>query len=76
MNEYYASAGYNLLNAFSTTWHPNIEMLKEYQGFSFENISEYEVTKLIKDINVSKSSAYSEISSRLFKDAFRAFVGN
>ena len=74
MNEYYAMAGYNLLNSFNTTWQPNIDMFEEYPGFSFFDITEYEVTKLIKDINISKSSAYCEISSRLFKDAFSVMV--
>ena len=68
MNEYYASAGYNLLKDFSTTWQSI--GFGDYPGFVFENISEYEVTKLIKDIKISKSSAYSEIGTRLFKDAF------
>ena len=49
-------------------------MFEEYPGFSFFDITEYEVTKLIKDIDISKSSAYCEISSRLFKDAFSVMV--
>ena len=70
MNEYYASAGYNLLQNFNTTWTPNTEIYKDYGGFQFEEISEYEVVKLVKDIKISKSSAYKELSSKLFKDAF------
>ena len=45
-------------------------MFGDYSGFSFEILSEYEVCKTVKDIQISKSSAYSEISTRLFKDAF------
>ena len=70
MNKYYASAGYNSLNVFTITWSPNIEKFDTYQGFSFDDINEYEITKLVKEINISKSSAYDEISTRLFKDAF------
>ena len=70
MNEYYATAGFNLLKTFNTTWVPNNKIYKEYAGFRFEEISDYEVLKLINDIKISKSSAYQELSSRLFKDAF------
>ena len=70
MNEYYTSAGFNLLNSFNNTWQANGNLLGEYPGFKFSDISEYEVTKLVKDIKISKASAYAEISTRLFKDAF------
>ena len=70
MNEYYASAGYNLLNKFQNTWPPNVRMFGDYLGFSFSDINEYEVLKIVKEIKPSKSSAYSDISTRLFKDAF------
>ena len=70
MNEYYANAGPNLLKSFNARWVPNNNMFKEYEGFNFEEISEYEVLKLVKDIKISKSSAYAELGSRLFKDAF------
>ena len=74
MNEYYATAGYNLLQTFNTTWTPNNKMYKQYEGFRFEEISEYEILKLVKDIKISKSSAYKELSSRLFKDAFTILI--
>ena len=70
MNEYYASAGYNLLNSFNTPWSPNVKILKDYPGFHVDAIREYEVLKAIKEIKLSKSSAYPDISTRLFKDAF------
>ena len=35
MNNYYASAGFNLLNQFNTTWQPNIHLFGEYPGFNF-----------------------------------------
>ena len=68
MNEYYASAGYDL--KFDIPWHPNLAIFNNYDGLSFQNVTQYEVCKLIKDINISKSSAYTDISSRLLKDAF------
>ena len=74
MNQYYATAGYNLMHKFNTTWSPNNSMYKVYGGFQFEEISEYEVLKLVKDIKLSKSSAYKELSSRLFKDAFMILI--
>ena len=70
MNDYYASAGYDLLNGFNFPWHPNLEMFGQYPGLSFHEVSEYEVSKLIRDINISKSAAYTDISSKLLKDAF------
>ena len=63
--------GYNKLNySFNIPWHPNLEMFGDYEGLSFQNVTEYEVCKIKKDINVSESSAYKDISSKLFKDAF------
>ena len=70
MNNYYATAGYNLMKSFNTIWVPNTNMLHEYAGFTFEEITEYEVLKLVKDIQIGKSSAYRNLSSKLFKDAF------
>ena len=74
MNKYYATAGYNLMHKFNTTWSPNNSMYKVYEGFQFEEITEYEVLKLVKDIKISKSSAYTELSIRLFKDAFMILI--
>ena len=70
MNDYYATAGYQLMKSFNTIWVPNPNIIKEYDGFEFEEIAEYEILKLVKDIQIGKSSAYSNLSSRLFKDAF------
>ena len=73
MNEYHASAGYNILKSFNTPWSPNAKMYDNYLGFQFDTINEYEVLKILKEIRLSKSSSYSEKSStRLFKDAFEA----
>ena len=70
LNNYYASAGFDLSKEFHVPWHPNLAMFGDYPGFSFQNVTEYEILRLIKDINVSKSSAYTDISSKLLKDAF------
>ena len=70
MNDYYATTGYNLLNSFNTTWVPRNEIYRDYPGFHFEEITVYEVLKLVNEIKISKSSAYQELASRLFKDAF------
>ena len=34
MNQYYASAGFDLLDKFDTPWHPNLNMFGEYKGLS------------------------------------------
>ena len=49
-------------------------MYGDYPGFSFGEISDYEVLKLVKDMKISKSSAYSQHRSRLFKDAFLVLI--
>ena len=41
-----------------------------YDGLSFQNVTQYYEVKIIKDINISKSSAYADLSSKLLKDAF------
>ena len=74
INNYYASAGYDLLNKFDIPWHPNLAMFGDYDGLSFQSVTQYEVCKLIKEINISKSSAYTDISSRLLKDAFTVLI--
>ena len=70
LNNYYASAGFDLLNEFTIPWLPNLNMFGEYDGLSFQNVTEYEVCKIIKDIKISKSFAYADLSSKLLKDAF------
>ena len=42
------------------------------EDFSLEQISNEQVLKLVKDINITKSSGISDLSSKLLKEAFKA----
>ena len=71
MNNYYTNAGPELASIFTNSWSPSDCRIKTSHTFSFDIISEETVSKLIKNINISKSSAMGTLSSRLVKDAFQ-----
>ena len=69
INDYYINIGPSLAAKFPDSWSLD-ENIQYNESFSFETTTEYEILKLVKDIKLSKSSAFPEISTRLFKDAF------
>ena len=69
VNNYYINIGPSLANKFPNTWLWD-DNIQKNTNFSFEKITEYEISKLVIEIKLSKSSAFPEISTRLFKDAF------
>ena len=73
INNYYINIGPSLATKFPNTWQLD-DNIRHNESFSFENTNEYEILKLVKDIKLSKSSAYCEISTRLFKDAFEVLI--
>ena len=73
INNYYINIGPSLATKFPNTWQLD-DNIRHNESFSFENTNEYEILKLVKDIKLSKSSAYCEISTRLFKDAFEVLT--
>ena len=74
MNEYYTNAGPNLAKAFTNSWTSNDCIIREEHDFSFEFISEQAVSKLVKEIKISKSSAMGSLSSRILKDVFEVRI--
>ena len=73
INNYYVNVGPNLAEKFPNDWTLN-DVISGNELFRFSDTTEYEVLKLVKDIKISKSSAISEISTRLFKDAFEIII--
>ena len=73
MNKYFATIGSDLTRAFPVLTHPP----QNDFGDSLEQIttSEQEVLKLVKEINISKSSAIDNLSSKVLKDAFSSLIG-
>ena len=68
MNEYFATIGTKLAQTFPAITIP----VKTNFGNYLENFvtNNEEMVKLIKEINVSKSSAINNLSSKILKDAF------
>ena len=73
VNDYYVNVGPKLEEKFLNNWVLNPQMNRQNR-FAITPTSEYEVLKIVKDLKISKSSAYSEISTRLFKDAFEVII--
>ena len=71
MNDYYTNAGPNLASVFPDIWSTNTSTIKCTSKFSFAFITENVVSKLMRDIKISKSSAMGALSTRILKDAFQ-----
>ena len=56
---------------FPDTWNSNNCTVEKRLDFSFEFITEEVVSKLVRDIKISKSSAMGTLSTRLVKDVFQ-----
>ena len=72
MNDYYANIGAKLAEkAENVTWKAHAEFPKQAsEMFRFRIITEKECLTLIKQIDITKSSAITDINSRYLKDAF------
>ena len=72
LNDYYVNIGEVLAEKFgSNTWNPGANFPSQnMETFNFRIITEKESLSLIKQIDVSKSSAISEIKALFIKDAF------
>ena len=70
MNSYYINAGPNLAKEFDDTWTENDCNIETTGTFSFKLVTEDQIIKLIKNIDISKSSALENLSSRILKDSF------
>ena len=74
LNESYTNAGPLLAEKFSNNWSEDKSGRKVKSNFSFSRISEYQVSKIVKDIKIFKSCAIDNLSLRLLKDAFSVLV--
>ena len=70
MNEYYTEAGPKLAEKINTPWEASQNLKGHTCTFKFEFVPENLVKKLVSDIQISKSSAVDNLSSRILKDAF------
>ena len=72
LNDHYVNIGEVLAEKFgSNTWNPGANFPSQnMETFNFRMITEKESLSLIKQIDVSKSSAISEIKAIFIKDAF------
>ena len=73
INKFFAEIGPDLANFFNTKWY--------YEGitlpnlFSFDLINEEEIIKHTKELNIMKSSAVENVSTKVIKDSFLAIPG-
>ena len=70
INEHFATIGPKLAQNFNAHWEYNGAIYPSLFSLVPTNIKA--TTKLIKDIDISKSSAIPNLSSRVIKDAFEA----
>ena len=72
INEFFTNIGPNLTELFTAKWET--DMLQCIHSLPDMDTNEDEVYKLIKDINIYKSSAIDHLSAILLKPAFLALV--
>ena len=72
MNEYYVNIGAKLAEKLEQgSWQPHTNFpVQMSDSFSFRIITEKECCTLVKQINISKSSAVKDIKTIFLKDAF------
>ena len=75
MSEYYAMNGERLAKQFDTDWDANkFSVQKPLDCFNLKFIPMDIVEKLVKKIEISKSSGISEVNSQTLKDAFEILI--
>ena len=70
LNNYYVNVGPELAKAHNKIWDSKACRIETESSFNLKWITVREVKILVKDINIAKSSAIDELSTRLLKDAF------
>ena len=73
-NQYYVHAGSNLAKDFDDAWPSELCKINVNSTFKYDFVTESQISKLIKNINICKSSAVENFSSRLFKDSFEVLT--
>ena len=74
MNNFYMNAGPNLASKFNDDWSEDQSNITCDTTFKFTKVCENDVTKLFKDIKISKSSALGFLSTRILKDSFEVCI--
>ena len=74
MNTFYISAGPKLTEKFPKIWDESDFKVETDCTFDFDFITEEEVKKLVKNIDLSKSSAVGDLSTRLLRDAWKVLT--
>ena len=74
MNHYYVNAGPNLAKDFSNDWSTDKCKINVDSTFKFDFVTEDQISKLIKNIDIGKSSAVENLSSRILKDSFEVLI--
>ena len=74
LNTYYTTAGPRLAEKFRNNWECDRSGIHVDTEFEFKRISERDVSKIVKEITISKSCSLPGLSTRLVKDAFEVIV--
>ena len=70
MNDFYTSVGPTINKTFKEDWDQNSFKLQTDTIFDFEFITETQVRKLVEQVDMTKSAALGDLSTRIVKDAF------
>ena len=73
INKFFAEIGPDLAKKFNTKWY--YEEITLPNLFSFDLINEEEIIKHTKELNIMKSSAVENVSTKVIKDSFLAIPG-
>ena len=74
LNNFYANVGPNLAEKHNNKWVKEDCKINVSSSFTFQWVNENEVKRLIKEIDITKSSAIEGLSTRLIKDAFEVLT--
>ena len=74
MNNFYISAGPNLRKQFPNIWRETDFKIDKECAFDFDFITEKEVKELVKNIDLSKSSTFGNLGTRLLRDALKCLT--
>ena len=74
MNNYYVNAGPTLAKEFVDQWSENVCNITSETTFDFAFVTEDQIMKLVKNIDIGKSSAIDTLSSKILKDSFEVLT--
>ena len=74
MNEYYVNAGPNLAKEFDDVWSHDRCKIDVNSTFEFTFVTEVQITKLGKNIDICKSSGIDNLGLRILRDSFEVLT--